>query len=63
MALLTWIKANAAPLTRIGLRYAASYGLFVGAANDDQTVMMISGLLVAVVETAWVIAQRKGWAR
>lgn len=63
MALLTWLKANAAPLTRIGLRYAASYGFFVGAANDDQIVMALSGLIVAVVETAWVLAQRKGWAR
>lgn len=62
MALLTWLRANAAPLTRIGLRYAAAYGIFEGAARDDQTVMMISGLLVALVESAWVIAQRKGWA-
>lgn len=61
MAFLTWIKANAAPLTRIGLRYAASYGLFVGWASDQQIVVMVSGLLIAIVETVYAVAKRKGW--
>lgn len=57
---------NYAPIARIILRYAV--GAIVGASQaelligDPDVVSMIAVALGAVVEAAYVMAKRKGWA-
>jgi hypothetical protein len=59
---------NLAPLARVILRYPIGAGIFgssvVGEslAADPDLVFQVSVFLVFVVEGAYAIAKRKGWA-
>lgn len=54
------------PLIRIALRYGVGFfaGAEVGAmlSHDPEIVMVLTATAVAVIEGAYTIAKRKGWA-
>ena len=54
------------PLIRIALRYGVGYfaGSEVGSmlSDDPEIVMVLTAAAVALIEGAYAIAKRKGWA-
>ena len=63
---------DTAPLIRIGLRYLAGYLVFKSIipkdmaamlADDPELVGFIGACIAVVVETAYGLAKRFGWAR